>query len=134
MGGDTIPVAWPFDGKMGHKSDGVEVKELYRQQGLDMLWEHAQFEDGGFGVEPSIQRLLDRMRTGRWLVMEHLKDWFDEFRIFHRKNGLVVKERDDLMAASRYMEMMLRFAREPGKGKFESYKGKELVYDNRWIV
>jgi hypothetical protein len=133
MGGDMIPVAWPFDGKMGNKSDGVAVKELYRQQGLRMLWEHATFQDGGFGVEPSIQRLLERMRTGRWLVMAHLKDWFEEFRIYHRKNGLVVKERDDLMSASRYMKMMLRYAREPG-GKYQAYKGQRIVYDNRGIV
>ena len=130
MGGDKIPVAWPFDGKMGNKSDGVAVKELYRQQNLNMIYQHAQFDSGGFGVEVSIQRLLDRMRTGRWLVMEHLNDWFEEFRIFHRRDGLVVKERDDLLAASRYLEMHLRYS---GVASFKTFDGP-LVYDDKMIV
>jgi len=55
--------------------------------------------------------MLDRMKTGRFKVFKHLLDWFEEFRLYHRKNGLVVKEGDDLMAATRYALMMLRFAR-----------------------
>jgi len=31
--------------------------------------------------------------------------------LFHRKDGKVVKEGDDLMAATRYAVMMLRYAR-----------------------
>ena len=33
-----------------------------------------------------------------------------EFRLYHRAGGLVVKERDDLMCATRYGLMMLRHA------------------------
>ena len=51
------------------------------------------------------------METGRFKVFEHLNDWFEEFRLYHRKDGKVVKEGDDLMAATRYALMMLRFAR-----------------------
>jgi hypothetical protein len=40
-----------------------------------------------------------------------LADWWEEFRIYHRRNGIVVKERDDLMAATRYGIMMLRYAK-----------------------
>jgi hypothetical protein len=36
--------------------------------------------------------------------------WFEEFRLYHRKDGKVVKEGDDLMAATRYAVMMLRHA------------------------
>jgi len=43
-------------------------------------------------------------------VFRHLNDWFSEFRLYHRKDGKVVKEGDDLMAATRYAIMMLRFA------------------------
>jgi hypothetical protein len=42
--------------------------------------------------------------------MHHLHDWFEEFRLYHRKEGKVVKENDDLMAATRYAIMMLRYA------------------------
>jgi hypothetical protein len=54
--------------------------------------------------------MLDRMQTGRFKVFRHLEDWFSEFRLYHRKDGKVVKEGDDLMAATRYGVMMLRFA------------------------
>lgn len=110
MGGDDIPVAWPHDGKMGNKQDGTEVSEMYREQGLNMLPEHATFEQGGFGLEPSIQRIFERMKTGRLMIMEHLQMLFDEIRIYHRKDGKVVPKRDDLISAMRYLEMMLRYA------------------------
>ena len=40
----------------------------------------------------------------------HLNDWWEEFRLYHRKDGQIVKEGDDLMAATRYAVMMLRHA------------------------
>jgi hypothetical protein len=39
------------------------------------------------------------------------KCWFDEFRLYHRKNGIIVKERDDIISATRYAVMMRRFAK-----------------------
>ena len=110
MGGTDIPIAWPHDGKMGNKYDGTEVSQMYRDQGLYMLEEHATFDQGGFGVEPSIQRCYERMKTGRLMIMSHLTMLFDEIRMYHRKDGKVVNVRDDLIAAMRYLEMMLRFA------------------------
>ena len=47
---------------------------------------------------------------GRFKVFKHLLDWFEEFRLYHRKDGKV-KEGDDLLAATRYGIMMLRYAR-----------------------
>ena len=54
--------------------------------------------------------MLDRMQTGRFKVFSNLDDWFQEFRIYHRKDGLVVKLRDDLMSATRIGLMMKRKA------------------------
>ena len=54
--------------------------------------------------------MLDRMQTGRLKVFSHLHDWFEEFRLYHRKDGKVVKEHDDLMSATRYALMMLRYS------------------------
>jgi hypothetical protein len=39
-----------------------------------------------------------------------LLDWFEEFRLYHRKDGKVVKIGDDLISATRYGVMMLRYA------------------------
>ena len=51
------------------------------------------------------------MESGRFKLFKHLNDWFEEFRPYHRKDGRVHKEGDDLMSATRYAVMMLRFAR-----------------------
>jgi hypothetical protein len=42
--------------------------------------------------------------------LKHLNEWFEEFRLYHRKDGRVHKEGDDLMSATRYAVMMLRYA------------------------
>jgi hypothetical protein len=55
--------------------------------------------------------MFDRMMTGRWKVFEHLEDWFAEFRLYHRKDGLIVKLNDDRLSASRYAMMMKRYAK-----------------------
>ena len=69
--------------------------------------------------------MLTRMQTGRFKVFNHLTDWWEEFRLYHRKDGLVHKEGDDLMAATRYAIMMLRHA-----STAKSYKDfrRPLVY------
>ena len=54
--------------------------------------------------------MLDRMKSGRFKVFKEHNDWWEEFRLYHRKDGKVVKEGDDLMAATRYALMMLRYA------------------------
>ena len=59
--------------------------------------------------------LLDMMKTGRFKVAEHLNEWWEEFRLYHRKDGQIVKEGDDLMAATRYGVMMLRAAKTEPK-------------------
>jgi hypothetical protein len=63
--------------------------------------------------------MLDRMQTGRLKVFQH-----QEFRLYHRKDGKVVKEADNLMAATRYGLMMLRCAEtEPGTRVVEPRPG-----------
>jgi Terminase RNaseH-like domain len=64
-----------------------------------------------FFGRPVRKRAADRMQTGRFKVFRHLNDWFEEFRLYHRKDGRVFKERDDLMSATRYGVMSLRYAR-----------------------
>ena len=108
--GKSLKWAWPHDGLQHDKGSGEQLAELYRLQGLELLPERATFDDGSNGVEAGLMDMLDRMQTGRLKVSKHLTEWFDEFRLYHRKDGKVVKERDDLMSATRYAIMMLRFA------------------------
>jgi phage terminase large subunit-like protein len=108
--GPTLPWAWPHDGLQHDKGSGLALAEQYRTQGLSMLPDRATFPDGSNGVEAGLMEMLDRMQTGRLKVFAHLSDWFDEFRLYHREDGKVVKEYDDLMSATRYALMMLRNA------------------------
>jgi hypothetical protein len=75
-----------------------------------MLKVRATFQDGTYGPEAGVAEMLDRMQTGRLMVFAHLKDWFEEFNMYHRKDGLIVKLNDDLMSATRYGMMMRRFS------------------------
>ena len=70
----------------------------------------ATFEDGSNGLEAGVSQMLDRMRSRRPRVFSTLEPWFREFRLYHRKDGIIVKKADDLMAATRYGMMMRRFA------------------------
>jgi len=108
--GEWIPCAWPHDGLQHDKGSGEELAAQYRRQGLNVLPEHATHEEGGYGVEAGISELLDRMKTGRFKVFSTLSGWFAEKRGYHRKNGMIVKERDDLLSATRVAVMMRRFA------------------------
>jgi phage terminase large subunit-like protein len=105
-----LPWAWPHDGLQHDKGSGEQLAKQYRDQGLKMIGQRATFEDGTNGVEAGIAEMLDRMQTGRLKVFSNLNDWWEEFRMYHRKEGLIVKQSDDLMAATRYAVMMRRFA------------------------
>lgn len=111
--GAWLPWAWPHDGLQHDKGSGEALAGQYRDQGLAMLGDKATFEDGGNGVEAGIAEMLDRMLSGRWKVFEHLEDWFAEFRLYHRKDGQIVKLNDDRISSSRYALMMKRYADTP---------------------
>ena len=68
-------------------------------------------DKGRTSVEAGISEMLSRMETGRFKVFSNLNDWFEEFRLYHRKDGKIVKERDDLISAVRYGLMDLRYAK-----------------------
>ncbi len=106
----NIPVAWPHDGLQRSKGDGEVLKDAYRKQGLPMLPMHAQFEEGGISVEAGLMEMQARMETGRFKVAKHLSIWFEEYQGYHRKDGMIVKEYDDLMDATRHAVMMRRYA------------------------
>lgn len=108
--GKSLPWSWPHDGN-NDVAAGENLAKQYKQQGLQMLPEHATFTDGGNSVEAGVMEMLDRMQTGRWKVFKTCTSWLEERRIYHRKEGKIVKERDDTLCASRYALMMIRYAR-----------------------
>lgn len=121
--GEWIPMAWPHDGLQHEKGTGDELAKKYRDLGVKMLKDKATHApdpakkqkegEGGNSVELGIQQLLERMQTGKFKVARHLNDWFNEFRLYHREDGKIVKLNDDLLDATRYGVMMLRHAVVP---------------------
>jgi hypothetical protein len=77
-----------------------------------MLDDHATHAAGGMGIEAGITEMLERMQTGRFKVFRGQEQWMEEFRYYRREDGLIVKERDDLISSSRYAIMMRRFAKQ----------------------
>lgn len=112
--GDWIPIAWPHDGMQREKSSGEPLKEQWKSKGANMMPESARYDDESGGpqpTEPVVLEIDERMRTGRFKVFKTLEEWFREKRMYHRKDGLIVREHDDIMAATQYAVMMKRFAR-----------------------
>lgn len=112
----AVPVAWPHDGHQRDKGSGEELALTYRGHGLSMLANHATFETGGYSREAAVMEIADRATTGRLKVASHLWDFFEEFRLYHRKDGMIVKAEDDLMSALEKAIMMKRFARQVSLG------------------
>ncbi|WP_260590434.1 terminase large subunit [Variovorax sp. DXTD-1] len=108
--GAWVPTSWPHDGLQHDKGSGEQLAKQYAAAGLKMLRDRATFDDGSNGVEAGLMDMLERMQTGRLKVFSNLDDWFQEFRLYHRKDGKVVKAMDDLLSATRYALMMKRKA------------------------
>jgi phage terminase large subunit-like protein len=111
-----IPVAWPHDGHRRDSMGNPGLADQYRQLGCNMLPFH--FENppalgekkGGNSIEEGIMAMLQRMEDGKLRVFSTLGDWWQEFRMYHRKEGKIVPLHDDLMSATRYAVMSSRFS------------------------
>jgi len=119
--GAWIRVAWPHDGyrkDMSKGKSGVPMYRMYKNHGVNMLFDSAralkedgtEMSGGAQPLEPSVARIYERMRTDRFKVFSPCKDFLDEMRLFHRKDGQIVAKNDDVISAFRYAEMMLRKA------------------------
>jgi phage terminase large subunit-like protein len=121
--GKWLPWAWPHDGNNQTLAGaGQPLAKQFEEHGLNMLQSHATFADGSNSVEAGLMEMLDRMLTGRFKVFSHLNEWFEEFLLYHRKEGKVVKEAEDIMSATRYGVMMIRKALLPPALRSENRK------------
>jgi len=116
-----VPFAWPKDGHSKEPMEGRKLADVYRSKGLKMMPDHAQYDERSMplaqdrtnmvSVEAGLFEMLTYMQDGRFRVFSVLEDWFSEFRMYHRVDGDIVKEVDDLMDATRYAFMARRYAR-----------------------
>lgn len=111
--GNIIPAAWPQDGHQREEFDGKlePLSKIYKARGQKMCDHHATFSDGSNSTEAGIMEMQDRFATARLKVFADCTEWFDEYRLYHRKDGEIVKLNDDLMSGTRIGVMARRFAR-----------------------
>lgn len=116
-----VPVAWPHDGLQHDKGSGLVLAAQYRKAEVPMLPEHAQFEEtdeegesrvSRTSVEAGVSEMLTRFQNGTLKIASHLAEVFEEISLYHRKDGKIAKEGDDLISAIRYAMMMLRYAKQ----------------------
>ena len=103
-------IAWPADGINTDKTNGMNLADMYRTEGLNMLDNHATFENGSRSVEAGIQLMLSRMKRGKFKVFKTCQKWIAEKQQYSRKDGEIIKKDDDCIDASRYALMCLRYA------------------------
>ena len=109
--GADVPVAWPHDGVARDKGSGVALASQYRAEGLRMMHEHATWPEGGFSTEAGIEEMRGRERNGKLKIAAHLSEYLEERRFYHREDGLIVKEMDDILSSTRVGIMMKRHAK-----------------------
>ncbi len=121
-----VPHSWPHDGLNTQGSSGKHMISSYKGQGLRFLGKQAHYKPPP-GEEPKmgpqdqwivIQALIDRMETGRFKVFKTCQPWLREYRSYHTRVGTdgkisIVALKDDVLKASFYAYMMLRYAAAP---------------------
>ncbi len=118
------PVSWPHDGHQHDKGSGKELRHQYVEKGVKMLSRSARYDNktgGRQAVEPVVQDVINMMQQGQFKVFESCKEFFEEFRSYHRDDsGKIVAKRDDVLKACFYAVMMRRYAKtKPHHRKIE---------------
>ena len=131
-----IPIAYPHDGNRRDSMGNPGLADQYRNLGCNFLLSHfanppALGENkGSNSIEEGIMAMLQSMEAGKFKVFSTLGNWFEEFRMYHRKAGKIVPFRDDLMSATRYAFQSQRFATS---GKDPAWT-QDIVYKNYGII
>ena len=99
-------MVFPHDVDTREKGSGKTIRRFYAEAGMTRTLDFKNV-DGSISVEPGIHQLMERMRDGRLKVFHTCTEYFREFRLYHRKEGKLVKENDDVLDALRYGAMMV---------------------------
>jgi phage terminase large subunit-like protein len=111
----NFPTSWPHDGNTRDKGSGEPLKEIYKRYGLRMMAEHASHAGlhgaAAYSLEGGVAEIDARERAGKWKISRGMLAYLEERRLYHRKDGEIVKLRDDTLSAARYGLMMKRYFR-----------------------
>jgi hypothetical protein len=111
----NFPTAWPNDGNTRDKGSGEPLKDIYKRYGLRVMPEHASHAGlhgaAAYSLEGGVSEINEKERAGKWKVSRGCLAYLEERRLYHRKDGEIVKLRDDVLSAARYDLMMRRYFR-----------------------
>ena len=131
-----IPIAYPHDGNRRDSMGNPGLADQYRSHGCNFLLEHFTNPPalgqtkGSNSIEEGLMAMIQYMEDDRFKVFNTLSDWFEEFRMYHRKQGKVVAIRDDIMSATRYAFQSQRHAIAGSDPTWTN----EITYRNYGIV
>jgi phage terminase large subunit-like protein len=123
-----IPVVWPHDGYQHDKGSGVQLAQQYRNQGVNFTAEHfrnptalgeSSTGKGNNSVEVGILDMYQRMETGRLKVFSTCRNFLQEYREYHRKDGKINPINDDVISAARYAILSVGRHAKVGTGEDE---------------
>jgi len=103
--GRWIPIAW----------ETKDVADKLLERGCNMIYEAVKSNDTLAGV--TARDIQERMRTGRFKVGKHLKNWTDEYQVFSTVDGKVPRGTHPLMDATIHAMQMLEYAKRQRKGR-----------------
>lgn len=132
--GPWIPVVLPHDADNTERGSGKTVAQYYREAGVNCLLETFYNPLDWTGnknnfVEPGLMEMLQRMKTGRLKVFKTCGRFFEEMRRYHRKDGKIVKEFDDMMDAARYSVLSVK---DRGISEGEGGAGYNSAFKDNW--
>lgn len=97
--GDWVPGVVDPASAGSNQKDGTQLITEYRTLGLNL-------EPADNTVEAGIHAVYRRMVSSRLKVFKTMPNWLSEVRLYRRdEKGKIVKERDHLMDATRYLVM-----------------------------
>lgn len=116
-GWGRVPCAWPHDGHSSDRGvDGLAISTHYKKEGVLLNSTHSQYPDQRKNsLWAGIVDMQQRLEQGRLRVFTTCPEWFEEYRNYHMEDGKVVKIDDDLLCATRYAIMDLRYAKVPDR-------------------
>lgn len=100
------PVVFPPDVDTSEKGSGKTVRDWYHKAGLTNTLDFKNPDDSKY-VEPGIMDLNERLKTDRLKICRSCVNTIREMRLYHRKDGKIVKKNDDSLDALRYGAMMI---------------------------
>jgi phage terminase large subunit-like protein len=117
--GDWIPGVVDPSARGRSQKDGEKLLDLYTENGLHL-------KPSANDVDTGLLIVWQGLSTGSIKVFKSLQNWRREYRMYHRnEKGVIVKENDHLMDATRYLALsgMKRAKVMPPKGG-EIYVGR----------